>query len=292
MMFFLTTKIMAMAAALVALAFGDMLQKSETRPARDDAAAEKLGWRLGIQCWTFRDRTCFEAIETAGRLGVKYVEMFPGQMLSREFPKVPVQDIDDGQKKALLEKLKSCGVRAISYGVVHPTRDEAATRKIFEFAKSLGLENISCEPDEDALDLVEKLCNEYSINAAIHNHPKPSHYWDWTTVLRCVKDRGKRLGACADTGHWTRSGLVPADCLKALEGRIIESHFKDIENNEDRPWGTGKGDARAMLRELKRQGFRGLINVEYETGEGRALEDNVRKCIAFFDDMARELVKP
>jgi hypothetical protein len=53
-------------------------------PARDDAAAEKLGWRLGVQAWTFRDRTAFEAIDTAAALGLRYIELYPGQQLSSE----------------------------------------------------------------------------------------------------------------------------------------------------------------------------------------------------------------
>ena len=77
--------------------------------------------------------------------------------------------------------------------------------------------------------------------------------------------------------------------MRKLDGRIVELHFKDIENGVDKPWGTGKGDARAMLRELRRQRFRGLIDVEYEDGAGPALEANVARCIAFFDDTAREL---
>jgi len=177
----------------------------------------------------------------------------------------------------------------VSFGVVDFKNDEAAARKIFEFAKKLHLENLSCEPEPDACELVDKLCNEYKINAAIHNHPKPARYWNPDTVLAAMKGRSARFGACADTGHWPRSGLVPLECLKKYDGHIIELHFKDIEDGVDRPWGTGKGDARAMLAELKRQGFKGLIDVEYEDGEGAPLEANVVKCIAFFDATAREL---
>lgn len=279
-----------LAMAPLVLQLNSMIINTQSKPARDDSAAEKLGWRLGVQCWTFRDRTCFEAIETAERLGIKYTELFPGQTLSKDHPNVKVGELNEAERKLLIDQLKSHGVKAVSYGVVNPANNEKETRRIFEFAKALGLENISCEPAEDALGLVDQLCVEYSIKAAIHNHPKPSYYWNPDTVLRSLKDRSKWMGACSDTGHWSRSGLTPVECLKKLEGRVIESHFKDIENNEDRPWGTGKGDARAMLTELKRQGFRGLINIEYETGSGKELEANVVKCIEFFDRMARELV--
>jgi sugar phosphate isomerase/epimerase len=258
--------------------------------ARDDSAAEKLGWRLGVQAWTFRDRTAYEAIETAAKLGLKYVELYPGQSLRPDKRDAKVgPEMSDDQREGLVKKLESSHVKAVSFGVVEFKNDEPAARKIFEFAKKLHLENLSCEPEPDACELVDRLCNEYKINAAIHNHPKPSRYWNPDTLLAAVKGRSARFGACADTGHWPRSGLVPVECLKKYEGHIIELHFKDIENGVDRPWGTGKGDARAMLAELKRQGFKGLIDVEYEDGEGAPLEANVAKCIAFFDATAREL---
>ena len=34
------------------------------------------------------------------------------------------------------------------------------------------------------------------------------------TLLDLCKGRGKRIGACCDTGHWVRSGLDPVACLK------------------------------------------------------------------------------
>jgi sugar phosphate isomerase/epimerase len=112
-------------------------------------------------------------------------------------------------------------------------------------------------------------------------------------VLANVKDRSKRLGACADTGHWPRSGLNAVECLKKLEGRIICLHFKDIApadaTGTDQPWGTGANNARGMLQELHRQGFKGVISLEYETGSGPELEKNAAKCIAFLDSVAQEL---
>ncbi len=262
------------------------------QPARDDAAAEKLGWRLGVQAWTFRDRTAFEAIDTASKLGLKYIELYPGQALSPEQKDLKVgADMTDEQRVALLKKLATARVKAVSFGVVEFGKDEKEARKVFEFARQMGLENISCEPAPDACELVDKLCNEFGINAAIHNHPKPSRYWNPDTVLEAVKGRSKRIGSCSDTGHWPRSGLVPVECLKKLEGRIIELHFKDIADDKDKPWGTGKGDAQGMLAELKRQGFHGLFSLEYEDGEGTLLEENARRCIAFFDETARALAK-
>lgn len=263
--------------------------------ARDDRAAEQLGWRLGVQAWTFRDRTAFEAIDTARTMGLKYIELYPGQKLSPTHGATAVGvDMTPEMLIALRQKLDSAGVKAMAFGVVGFEKDEAKSRKTFAFAKSLGIATITCEPDMDAWDTVEKLADEYQIDIACHDHPKPSQYWNPATVLAAVKSRSQRLGACADTGHWPRSGLDGTKSLQLLAGRVRSLHFKDIApadaTGEDKPWGTGAGKAHDMLAELRRQGFRGLVSIEYESGEGKELEANVAKCIAFFDNEARGFV--
>jgi sugar phosphate isomerase/epimerase len=266
---------------------------------RDSAAAETLGFRLGVQAWTFRDRTAFEAIATAHRLGLKFIELYPGQALSPDMPDVKVgPEMGASNLTALKQQLAAQHVTAMSFGVVNFTNDEAAARKVFEFARTLGLDNVSAEPEPEALDLVSKLADEYAIRVAFHNHPQgSSRYWNPEAVLAAIQGRSARLGDCADTGHWTRSGLHPVNCLKLLAGHVIEVHFKDLNafgqhDATDVPWGTGQSDARGILAELKQQGFHGLICAEYETGTGAELEANVAKCIAFFDATSRELVGP
>jgi sugar phosphate isomerase/epimerase len=153
------------------------------------------------------------------------------------------------------------------------------------------LETIVSEPEEHDFDTLEKLCEEYRINLAIHNHPKPSHYWNPDTVLKVCKGRSKRIGACADTGHWARSGLNPLECLKKLEGRLIEFHFKDINQappRHDVPWGTGVCDVKGMLTEVHRQKFRGLFYVEYEHNWENSLPE-IAQSVKYFDKVAAEL---
>lgn len=277
---------------LLCAAFAALAQPSTpARPARDDSAAERLGWKLAVQAWTFRDRTATEAVETAARLGVKYIELYPGQSLSPSMKEAKVGPDLTAQGRALLtDTLKSSGVTVLNFGVVNFASDEPASRRIFEFAKEMGIQTITCEPvDTAAWEVAARLAAEFKIRLACHNHPKPSKYWNPDTVLESIKGRGDLVGCCADTGHWTRSGLNTVECLKKYEGRIISLHFKDIADNQDRPWGTGQSDAPAMLRELHRQSFKGVIAIEYEHGAGPELEANVARCIEFFDNQARQI---
>ena len=92
------------------------------------------------------------------------------------------------------------------------------------------------------------------------------------------------MGACADTGHFARSGLNVVQVLRTLEGRIISAHLKDIApagpQGADVPYGTGTSNMPAILAELLRQKIRGNISVEYESN----LQNNVGdagQCIGY-----------
>jgi sugar phosphate isomerase/epimerase len=249
--------------------------------------------KLGTQAYTFKEFTLFEAIDKAKQLELEFVEIFQGQRLSSEHPDVKSNhEMPLSLIAKLKNKLDDAGVKALAYGVVKLGKDEAECRKIFDFAKVMGMTTITAEPPEEALPMIDKLANEYRINVAIHNHPKPSHYWNPETVLKAVQGRSKRIGACADTGHWVRSGLDPVECLKKLEGRVLWSHFKDL-NEKDRhahdvPWGTGVGNAKAQLAELCRQGFSGGISIEYEHNWKNSMPE-IAKCVAFFRATCKEL---
>ena len=171
------------------------------------------------------------------------------------------------------QRLDGMGVKLLSCYWADLPNNEAAARKKFEFGKDMGMEYFVSEPAPAAMDLMEKLCDEYGISIAIHNHPKPSSiYWNPAKIVEVTRGRTKRLGACCDTGHWVRSGLKPVDCLKLLEGRIISFHLKDVDafgkvNAEEVPWGTGKSDIAGILKEIRRQEIKPVIAIEYSARE-------------------------
>jgi sugar phosphate isomerase/epimerase len=265
--------------------------KREDRSVSSKDPAEKLHWRLGMQAWTFRKLSLYEAIDQINRLGVRYVEMYPGQKLSPDSNVKADHNMPAEQLDQLIARLKSANVTPVSYGVVDVGDNEASARKVFDFAKKLGLEQIVSEPKPEMIVVLDNLTAEYGIKLAIHDHPKPSRYWNPDAVLQVLPGRSDRIGACADVGHWYRSGLVPVECLKRLQGRIIELHMKDVnEAKDDVVWGTGKVDVRGVMEEIKRQGVRNpLFAIEYEKGEGEELIANVSKSIEYFKSVAAEL---
>ena len=246
---------------------------------------------MGCQAWTFNHFTTFEAIEKTKAAGGKVIEMYPGQtMMKGSDTKVgPGMSAEDMQK--LKDKLNAEGVKAVAFGVTGISKDENEARKLFQWAKDMGIGLLNTE-STDAIDTIEKMVKEFDIKVGFHDHPRqpnnPNYkMWDPFYVLSVVKDRDARIGSCADTGHWVRSGLNPVFCLKVLKGRIMGSHLKDLNvfesGGHDVPYGTGVSDVPAILDELKKQGFNGPISVEYEFKQDNNLPE-VTQSIAFVRD--------
>ena len=247
------------------------------------------GFAIGCQAYTFNRFSAFEAIEKTATAGGKVIEFYPGQKLSKEEPELNVDHNATPETIAKVKaKLAEHGMMAVAYGVVGLSKDEAECRKVFEFAKTMGIRVINTE-SVDAIDTFEPLVKEYDIKVGFHDHPKreqdPNYrMWDPNYILSVVKDRDPRIGSCADTGHWMRSGLKPVDCLRILKGHVVSSHLKDLNGfvrlAHDMPYGQGEGDVDGILKELKAQGFEGPISIEYEHKWEESLPD-VTACIDY-----------
>lgn len=280
------------AAAGVALA--SRLEFAAEKPASSPSNADKLGWRLSCCAYTFRQFSFLEAIEKIAALGIRNVEGFSWQPVGKQFPGVVLDEKTTPElRKELKKRLGDVGMNLVNCYLRGFPKEEDGCRKIFEFGAALGMETFVAEPPPETLDPLAKLADEYKINLAIHNHPKPSsRYWNPETLLEAVRNKSKRLGACADTGHWCRSGLRPVEALKLLEGRVISFHLKDVVEfgavkSADCPWGEGQGDILGILKEVHRQKAKVVFGIEYER-QGD-IDADLKQSIDFFEKAAKEL---
>lgn len=249
------------------------------------------GFAIGCQAWTFNRFSVLEAIEKTAKAGGRVIEFYPGQKLRKDQPAVAFSHSSpDAVVEQVRAALKEHDLIAVNYGVVGLPAKEDEVRQVFAFAKKMGIPAVTSEPQPNAMDMIEACVKEFDVRLCIHDHPKragdPGYkFWDPKWVLEQVAKRDPRMGACADTGHWVRSGVKPVEALKILEGRVFSSHLKDLNEfgttkAHDVPYGTGVSGVAEVLDELRRQNFDGNISIEYEFKQ----EDNlaeVTKCIEF-----------
>lgn len=259
------------------------------------AAQEKLGWQLGMTAYTFHRYTLFETIEKTNQLGLAFLGGLSFQKVSRDINKNFDAQLSDEELKAIRLKLDDAGIRMLTSFYAKIPGNETSCRAVFEFARKMGIETLISEPPLEALDTIERFCNAYDINLAIHNHgPKQSpSYWSPEAVLKACEGRGPRIGVCADIGYWMRSGIDPIAAVKTIGQRLLVVQMHDLNeltpDGHDVPWGTGVGKTEAFLQEIHRQGLKPkMFGLEYSYDWYDSMPE-VEQSARFFDKVALKL---
>lgn len=255
-------------------------------------AQEKLGWRLGVEAYTFNKFTFFETIEKTAQLGLPYIGGLSFQKVSAGIPKNFDPNLSDEELRQIRGKLDAAGLRLLTYYIHDIPGDEAGCRKVFEFGRKMGIETFMSEPSLEALDTIERFCDEYDIQVALHNHDQKAspHYWHPAEILKVCQNRSKRIGACGDLGYWMRGGIDPIEAARLLKDRLITVQVHDLnelsKDGHDVPWGTGVGKTEQFIAELKRLGIRPtMFGLEYSYDFLNSMPQ-VGKCVEFFNEVS------
>lgn len=260
-------------------------------------AQEKLGWRLGIEAYTFHKFTLFEAIEKTAALGLPFMGGLSFQKVGGGIARNFEPGLSDEELRQIRFKLDAAGVRLLTYYLQEIPGDEAGCRKVFEFGRQIGIETFMSEPKPESLDVIEKFCDAYDLKVALHNHdPQASPaYWNPAGILKACAGRSQRLGACADLGYWMRAGIDPLAGVRQLKDRLLTLQMHDLHargaDGHDVPWGTGVGNTAALLEEIHRLGLQPtMFGLEYSHNWLASMPD-IARCIEFFNRVSLDLAR-
>jgi inosose dehydratase len=238
-------------------------------------APSKSPLKLGIQLYSLRGLPVDKALQASKELGFEQVELFSGML--------PI-DASPEQIAEMKAKIAALGMTISAHGVNPFGKDFAANRKTFEFAKTLGIRNISANPEPESFANLDDLVKEFDIRIAIHNHGPRALYNKVVDVLNAIDGHDERIGACADLGHYIRSGEQPTDVIRQLKGRLYGVHLKDFAEMTEKSKGVilGQGHLNVadVFASLLKVGFPadGALSLEYEENPQDPIAD-IRQCV-------------
>jgi len=218
--------------------------------------------KVGIQTWTLRNMNFDQVVDFCVQHKIKYVQMIGKHM----DPAAPLAETR--RKKAILAKH---GLICYTFGVAATSMNKEENRKLFEFAKVMGIKFIVVEPKNMAeWDNLEALVKEYNIKLAIHNHGISSVYGNPETVKKILDQRDRRIGVCLDVGHVTGAGFDAATVFHQYKGRVFDIHLKDkkvekVDGKEkilDVKIGTGQANYAGLFNKLIRTKWKGVLAIE------------------------------
>lgn len=234
----------------------------------------EVGLKLGIQMFSLRGFDVDAALQHAADAGFEQVEFYKGML---------AVDATDEEIAAIQKKVAKLGMSMSAHGVNRFGKDAKANEAIFEFAKKLGIKNITADPDPASFDQLDELVQAFDIRIAIHNHGPRHRYNKVVDVLRAIENHDARIGACADLGHYIRSGENATEVVRLLKGRLYGIHLKDFAEMKDKTEGVilGKGhlDVEGVIDALIAVGFPadGALSLEYEENPKDPIAD-IKEC--------------
>jgi sugar phosphate isomerase/epimerase len=262
-------------AAVGAAALGGAARSEGQAPGDRDGSYGPF--KMGLQSYSLRGLgeggrpDVQRALKATGDLGVHYWEAYPDHIPITTEP-VPIAEWK--------RQLASSGVTLIGYGVVHLGQDAAADRKVFEFARAMGLKYLSASPAPGSFDALDKLVEEFGVAVGIHNHGPGDRYARIETIEKAIKDHHPKIGCCVDTGHFLRSREDPVHAVEAFGRRVYGVHLKDVKD-ADTFTILGRGDLRTvdLLKALARNNYDYCLAIEYEEKPENPLDD-IKTCLA------------
>ncbi|WZO99254.1 sugar phosphate isomerase/epimerase [Isosphaeraceae bacterium EP7] len=234
--------------------------------------------KVGIQSYSLRHFKFEEALARTRELGLHYWESYNAH----------IPTADDSAKIGEARKLaEAAQVKVIGYGVVHFGKDIDANRKTFEFAKALGVDYISADPDPDSFDNLDTLVEEYKIGVGIHPHGPGHRYNTLDIVEKAIKGHSDWIGLCNDTGHLLRSNQDPVEAIHRFAKRTYGVHLKDVKDAKTFTI-LGEGDLKLAeyVQALAKVKYPYCVALEYEENpehpmaDIKACLDNLRKATA------------
>lgn len=238
----------------------------------DEPSTSPYGpFKMGLQSYSLRHFSFDDALAHTKAYGLHHWESYSAHIKA---------DADANKLAEVKARAASAGVTIGGFGVVAFSKDVDKNRKLFDFARAMGLGYMSCAPSPDCFDVLDKLVEEYKIPVGIHNHgPEDKTFGKIDQITAAIKDHSPLIGCCIDAGHFLRSKEDPLRAVEVFDKRIYGVHLKDVKDARTFTI-LGEGDLKLveLLKMLKARKYNYTLALEYEENE-RTPDADIMACL-------------
>ena len=268
------------------------------------------GVRIGVQSYSYRDRSLDAAIHAMVEDGIGECELFsphiepgglprpqglgggrgpandPARLKAREDLRkwrltVPLDEI-----KAVRKKFDDAGISLFAFNISF--RDDFTDPEIergFQMAQALGVRVITASSTVSVMPRVVPFAEKYKITVGVHGHNNVSDPNEFATPESFAKAMAlsKSIGVNLDIGHFTAANFDAVAYIEEHHDRITNLHLKDRKKNDgaNLPFGEGDTPIKQVLQLLKQKKYNIPANIEYEYKGKDDAAVEVKKCLEY-----------
>ncbi|MGH9721263.1 MAG: sugar phosphate isomerase/epimerase family protein [Bryobacteraceae bacterium] len=247
------------------------------------------GVQIGVQSYSFRDRSLDDAIKGMVDAGLSSCELWQGHIEPRDLKGEDLRkwrtSVSLDEFKKVRRKFDAAGIELYAYN--YSFRDNFSDEEVqrgFDMAKALGVKRITASSNVTTAKRVDAFARKARIWVGMHNHSniRPNEFATPQNFADAMAGMSEYIVVNLDIGHFTAAGFDAVDYLKQNHKKIVTLHIKDRKKNQGANVPLGEGDTpiKEVLAVLREHRYPIPANIEYEyKGEDTVAE--VKKCYEY-----------
>ena len=243
---------------------------------------------IGVQSYSFRDRSLNDAIAGMQKLGLRSCELWSTHAepakLTRDERRQWRETVNLDHFHRIRDQFATASIALSAYNISF--RDDFSDAEIergFDMAAALGVPVITSSSNITTVARIAPVAARKKMLVGVHNHSRvdPNEFATAKNFTDAMA-ASPYIAVNLDIGHFTAANEDAAAFLEQHHARIVTLHLKDRRRNEgpNMPFGEGDTPIVAVLELLQQNGWPIPANIEYEYKGGDSV-DEVARCLAY-----------
>ena len=243
---------------------------------------------IGVQSYSFRDRSLADAIAGMQKIGLRSCELWQNHVeprgITREEIRTWRETIGLDHFHRIRDQFAKAGIALSAYNISFTdTFSDAEIDRGFEMAKALGAPVITSSSNIKTTPRVAAAAERHKMLVGMHNHSRidPNEFATAKSLTDAMQSN-KFIAVNLDIGHFTAANEDAVAFLQQHHARIVTLHIKDRKRDQGAnvPFGEGDTPIVKVLQLLQQNGWPIPANIEYEYKGGDTV-DEIGKCLAY-----------
>jgi sugar phosphate isomerase/epimerase len=254
------------------------------------------GVQIGVQSYSFRDRTLDEAIKGMVEVGLNSCELWQGHVEPSRDQLSKDGNVREGLRKwrltvpmeefkAIRTKFDRAGIVLYAYNLSF--REDFTDEEIgrgFEMARALGVKAMTASSNVSTAKRIDPFAKKHKMRVGMHNHSniRPNEFATPDDFAAALKGTSEFIAINLDIGHFTAANFDAVAFLREHHSRIVTLHLKDRKRDQGAnvPFGEGDTPIEPVLSLMRLSKWKIPANIEYEY-RGSNTVDEVKRCLAY-----------
>jgi sugar phosphate isomerase/epimerase len=243
---------------------------------------------VGVQSYSFRDRSLDEAIAAMQELGLRSCELWQAHIeprrISREEMRKWRETVSLDTFHRIRDRLAKASIALSAYNIsIKDDFSDAEIERAFDMTMALGAPLITSSSNVATVARIAPVAERRQMLVGMHNHSRiDANEFATAKSLTDAMAKSRFIAANLDIGHFTAANQDALAFLNQHHARIVTVHLKDRKRDQGPNLEFGAGDT-PIVEAVKLIGGNGWpipMNIEYEYKGGDTVEE-VRKMIDY-----------